>query len=108
MNVSNSSPFILFTIHFKGRKSENFIANLPGIYNLYKGGQFYYSFIKDFTNKHIYGIFNPKIIGEIEYQRISNCEFYQLVEYVPEFKKLFGEQLQDVAGDVRENNICSS
>jgi len=108
MNFNNSSQYMLFTIHFKGSKFKNFLGVLPRIYNYYKGGKFYYFYVNDFIYKKIYTIFDPRTIGEIVYERISNTEFYILKKDVPQFETLFENELYNVTRDVSKNNLGTS
>ena len=84
MNVNISSQFLLFTIHFKGEKPENFLASLQPIYNLQKWRSFYYDFIKDFVE-----IFNKP---NHTYKNIEAKLLYRTTQAV----KDLGITLQDI------------
>ena len=108
MIVDNSSQYVMFRIHFYGENPQNFLWKKDRLYNLYKGGTSYTEIIKQFIINHIYNIFDQQKIGEIEYDRISPTEYHCLIEDVPSFVQVFERESQDVAGDVRENHICTS
>ena len=100
MNVSIPNQFVKFRIHFYGENPQNFLLQNQKLYFIQTNGRLYHKIMKDFINEHIYNIFDRETIGEIEYERIGNQEYYTLKKYVPSFIQIPKKQLQTIKGNV--------
>ena len=76
----NSNNFLI-TIHFIGRKHENFILNSALIGSVLYKSALYYKYVNNFIETQVYNIFDKETIGEIEHRRLGLVEYDQLKHY---------------------------